>query len=37
MYFIKCDCDICDVFEYGCNVFVVDNINELEKFIVYKD
>jgi ornithine decarboxylase len=34
---IKRDADIRDALEYGCNVFVVDNINELEKFIAYKD
>mgnify|MGYP000844784868 FL=1 len=34
---IKRDRDIRDALEYGCNVFVVDNINELEKFIAYKD
>ncbi len=34
---IKRDRDIRDALKYGCNVFVVDNINELEKFIAYKD
>ncbi|KPM77341.1 MULTISPECIES: type III PLP-dependent enzyme [unclassified Pseudoalteromonas] len=34
---IKRDRDIRDALEYGCNVFVVDNINELEKFIAYKN
>jgi ornithine decarboxylase len=34
---IKRDKDIRDALAYGCNVFVVDNINELEKFIDYKD
>ncbi|MCQ8878429.1 type III PLP-dependent enzyme [Pseudoalteromonas shioyasakiensis] len=34
---IKRDADIRDALEYGCNVFVVDNINELEKFIAYKE
>jgi ornithine decarboxylase len=34
---IKRDSDIRYALEYGCNVFVVDNVNELEKFIPYKD
>ena len=34
---IKRDSDIRDALAYGCTVFVVDNINELEKFITYKD
>ena len=34
---IKRDQDIKDALNYGCNVFVVDNMNELEKFIPYKD
>lgn len=34
---IKRDRDIRDALAYGCNVFVVDNLNELEKFIPYKD
>lgn len=34
---IKRDSDIRDALVYGCTVFVVDNINELEKFIAYKD
>lgn len=34
---IKRDCDIRDALAYGCSVFVVDNMNELEKFIAYKD
>ena len=34
---IKRDSDIRDGLAYGCTVFVVDNINELEKFIAYKD
>lgn len=34
---IKRDADIRAALEYGCNVFVVDSINELEKFIRYKD
>lgn len=34
---IKRDADIRDALAYGCTVFVVDNINELEKFIAYKD
>ena len=34
---IKRDIDIRDALAYGCTVFVVDNINELEKFIAYKD
>ncbi|MEL0639594.1 type III PLP-dependent enzyme [Pseudoalteromonas aliena] len=33
---IKRDSDIRDALSYGCSVFVVDNINELEKFIAYK-
>ncbi|WP_448547687.1 type III PLP-dependent enzyme [Thalassotalea fusca] len=34
---IKRDLDIQHALAYGCNVFVVDNINELEKFVAYKD
>ena len=34
---IKRDSDIKHALSYGCNVFVVDNINELEKFVAYKD
>jgi ornithine decarboxylase len=34
---IKRDSDIRDALAYGCTVFVVDNMNELEKFIAYKD
>lgn len=34
---IKRDRDIRDALAYGCRVFVVDNLNELEKFIAYKD
>jgi len=34
---IKRDRDIRDALAYGCNVFVVDNLNELEKFKAYKD
>lgn len=34
---IKRDSDIRDALEYGCTVFVVDNLNELEKFKPYKD
>ncbi|WP_372761690.1 type III PLP-dependent enzyme [Pseudoalteromonas sp.] len=34
---IKRDSDIRDALAYGCTVFVVDNLNELEKFIAYKD
>ncbi|MCW8997050.1 MAG: type III PLP-dependent enzyme [Psychromonas sp.] len=34
---IKRDADIRDALEYGCTVFVIDNINELEKFVAYKD
>ena len=34
---IKRDSDIRHALEYGCTVFVVDNINELEKFIPYRD
>ncbi|GLT17581.1 ornithine decarboxylase [Vibrio zhanjiangensis] len=34
---IKRDQDIRDALEYGCTVFVVDNINELEKFIPYRE
>ncbi len=34
---IKRDQDIRDALAYGCSVFVVDNLNELEKFIAYKD
>jgi ornithine decarboxylase len=34
---IKRDSDIRYALDYGCNVFVVDNVNELEKFIPYKE
>ncbi|WP_428774380.1 type III PLP-dependent enzyme [Vibrio sp.] len=34
---IKRDADIRDALAYGCNVFVVDNLNELEKFRQYCD
>ncbi|CAM3647719.1 Lysine/ornithine decarboxylase [Vibrio aerogenes CECT 7868] len=34
---IKRDQDIRDALDYGCTVFVVDNLNELNKFIPYKD
>ena len=34
---IKRDSDIRHALQYGCTVFVVDNINEIEKFIAYKD
>lgn len=34
---IKRDSDIRHALQYGCTVFVVDNINETEKFIAYKD
>jgi len=34
---IKRDSDIRDALKFGCSVFVVDNMNELEKFIAYKD
>lgn len=34
---IKRDADIRAALDYGCHVFVVDNINELKKFIAYKD
>jgi ornithine decarboxylase len=34
---IKRDQDIRDALAYGCNVFVVDNLNELEKFVAYKE
>jgi len=34
---IKRDADIRDALKFGCSVFVIDNINELEKFIAYKD
>lgn len=34
---IKRDADICDALAYGCNVFVVDNLNELAKFKVYSE
>ena len=33
---IKRDSDIRHALDYGCNVFVVDNLNELEKFIAYR-
>lgn len=34
---IKRDADIRDALAYGCNVFVVDNLNELAKFEKYRD
>lgn len=34
---IKRDADIRDALAYGCNVFVVDNLNELAKFEKYSD
>lgn len=34
---IKRDADIRDALAYGCNVFVVDNLNELVKFKAYSD
>ncbi len=34
---IKRDRDIREALAYGCNVFVVDNLNELEKFKPYKE
>ncbi len=34
---IKRDADIRDALAYGCNVFVVDNLNELAKFEKYND
>lgn len=34
---IKRDADIRDALAYGCNVFVVDNLNELAKFKAYSD
>lgn len=34
---IKRDSDIRHALDYGCKVFIVDNINELEKFIPYHD
>ncbi|MDH5634105.1 MAG: type III PLP-dependent enzyme, partial [Gammaproteobacteria bacterium] len=34
---IKRDSDIRYALEYGCKVFVVDNLNELEKFIPYNN
>ncbi|GAA5645248.1 type III PLP-dependent enzyme [Vibrio proteolyticus] len=34
---IKRDADIRDALAYGCHVFVVDNLNELEKFKAYSD
>lgn len=34
---IKRDSDIRHALDYGCKVFVVDNLNELEKFIPYSD
>ncbi|ENI4488080.1 type III PLP-dependent enzyme [Vibrio fluvialis] len=34
---IKRDADIHDALAYGCNVFVVDNLNELAKFKAYRD
>lgn len=34
---IKRDADIRDALEYGCNVFVVDNLNELAKFKAYSE
>ncbi len=33
---IKRDADIQHALNYGCSVFIVDNINELEKFIPYQ-
>jgi ornithine decarboxylase len=34
---IKRDSDIRHALEYGCTVFVIDNLNELEKFSKYRD
>lgn len=34
---IKRDADIRAALEYGCKVFVVDNLNELEKFVPYRE
>ncbi|EKO3513611.1 type III PLP-dependent enzyme [Vibrio fluvialis] len=34
---IKRNADIRDALAYGCNVFVVDNLNELAKFKAYRD
>lgn len=34
---IKRESDIRHALDYGCTVFVVDNVNELEKFVPYKD
>ncbi len=34
---IKRDGDIAHALNYGCNVFVVDNCNEIDKFVKYKD
>ncbi|MBE4601714.1 type III PLP-dependent enzyme [Vibrio navarrensis] len=34
---IKRDADIRDALAYGCNVFVVDNLNELAKFKAYSE
>ncbi|MBD3671723.1 MAG: type III PLP-dependent enzyme [Gammaproteobacteria bacterium] len=34
---IKRDSDIRHTLDYGCKVFIVDNINELEKFIPFRD
>ncbi|WP_448569501.1 type III PLP-dependent enzyme [Thalassotalea ganghwensis] len=34
---IKRHSDIAHALAYGCNVFVVDNINEIDKFIPFKD
>lgn len=34
---IKRDSDIRHALEYGCSTFVVDSINELEKFVAYRD
>ncbi len=34
---IKRDSDIQHALRYGCTVFVVDNVNELEKFIPYRE
>lgn len=34
---IKRDADIRDALAYGCRVFVVDNLNELHKFVAYRD
>lgn len=34
---IKRDMDITHALAYGCNVFVVDNVNEIDKFTKYKE